>query len=64
MKRREYTPEKIIGLLRRAEVELAQDKRVTSATSHLVCANSFEDLGPTLFMIDKIDVFKHLARPA
>jgi hypothetical protein len=28
MKRRQYTPEKIIGLLRQAEVELAQRKRV------------------------------------
>jgi transposase-like protein len=28
MKRREFTPEKIIGLLRQAEVELAQGKRV------------------------------------
>jgi hypothetical protein len=28
MQRRQFTPEKIIGLLRQAEVELAQDKRV------------------------------------
>jgi putative transposase len=28
MKRRQFTPEKIIGLLRQAEVELAQGKRV------------------------------------
>jgi hypothetical protein len=27
MKRRQFTPEKIIGLLRQAEVELAQRKR-------------------------------------
>ena len=28
MKRRQFTPEKIIGLLRQAEIELAQGKRV------------------------------------
>jgi hypothetical protein len=28
MKRRQFTPEKIIGLLRQAEVELAQGRRV------------------------------------
>jgi hypothetical protein len=28
MKRRQFTPEKIIGLLRQSEVELAQCKRV------------------------------------
>ena len=28
MKRKQFTPEKIIGLLRQAEVELAQGKRV------------------------------------
>jgi putative transposase len=28
MKRRQFTPEKVIGLLRQAEVELAQGKRV------------------------------------
>jgi putative transposase len=28
MKRRQFTPEKIIGLLRQAEIELTQGKRV------------------------------------
>jgi putative transposase len=28
MKRKQFTPEKIIGLLRQAEIELAQGKRV------------------------------------
>jgi hypothetical protein len=32
MKRRQYSPKKIIGLLRQAEVELAQGKRVGETT--------------------------------